>query len=239
MPYLAFNSCVHSIYCMSSPALHFKLHSYHTAYISQVQSILFFYRKHTRSTQKCQHQSIPIFCERLISTMVTETRFGRNQARARNPISHNPTWKQTRQGAVVEGLESGVRKGKGGRGGGGTDRKVVCQSHIDLTLLVFFCVPSYISGVHLSSSSSAFRSYISGVHLSSSSSSAFPSYISRVHHSSSSSAFPAISLGFTFLLLLRSQLYLWGSPFFFFFCLPQLYLWGSPFFFFCVPQIYL
>ena len=47
---------------------------------------------------------------------------------------------------------------------------------------------------------------------------------------SSSSAFPAISLGFTILLLfLHSQLYLWGSPFFFFFCVPQLYLWGSPF----------
>ena len=40
-------------------------------------------------------------------------------------------------------------------------------------------------------------------------------------------------------VLLRSQLYLWGSPFFFFFCVPQLYLWGSPFFFFfCVPQLY-
>ena len=37
---------------------------------------------------------------------------------------------------------------------------------------------------------------------------------------SSSSAFPAISLGFTILLLLRSQLYLWGSPFFFF-CVPS------------------
>ena len=56
-----------------------------------------------------------------------------------------------------------------------------------------------------------------------------PSYISGVHHSSSSSAssstFPAISLGFTIflpLLLLRcSQLYHWGSPFFFFFfCIP-------------------
>ena len=64
----------------------------------------------------------------------------------------------------------------------------------------FFFVPSYISGVH-HSSSSAFPSYISGVHHSSSSS--FPSYISGVHHSSSSS-FPAISLGFTILLLLRS-----------------------------------
>ena len=124
-----------------------------------------------------------------------------------------------------------------------------------------------------------------------------PSYISGVHYSSSSSAFPAISLGFTILLLLlllRSQLYLWGSLFFFLFCIPsynsgvhyssssafpaislgftillfffcvpsyisgvhhssssvfpaislgftillhsQLYLWGSPFFFFCVPS---
>ena len=58
-------------------------------------------------------------------------------------------------------------------------------------------------------------SYISGVHHSSSSCSAFPSYISGVHHSSSSCAFPAISLGFTILLLLvHFQLYLWGSPFF-------------------------
>ena len=38
--------------------------------------------------------------------------------------------------------------------------------------------------------------------------------------SSSSSAFPAVSLGFTILLLLRSQLYLWGSSFFFF-CVPS------------------
>ena len=79
---------------------------------------------------------------------------------------------------------------------------------------------------------------------------------------SSSSAFPAISLRFT-ILLLCSQLYLWGSPFFFV-CIPsyisgvhhssssvfpaislgfsillllctQLYLLGSPFFFF-VPS---
>ena len=62
-----------------------------------------------------------------------------------------------------------------------------------------------------------------------------PSYISGVHHSSSSSVFPAISVGFTILLrppaislgftillllLLRSQLYLWGSLFFFF-CIPS------------------
>ena len=47
-----------------------------------------------------------------------------------------------------------------------------------------------------------------------------PSYISGVHHSSSSAAFPATSLRFTILLLLlRFQLYLWGSPFFF--CLPS------------------
>ena len=88
----------------------------------------------------------------------------------------------------------------------------------------FFCIPGYISGVyHSSSSSSAFLSYISGVHHSSSSSSAFPSYISGVHHSSSSSsASPAISLGFTnLLLLLCSQPYLWGSPIFFFFCVPS------------------
>ena len=60
--------------------------------------------------------------------------------------------------------------------------------------------------------------------------------------------FPAISLGITILLLLCSQLYLWGSPSssmfpaislgFTFLLLPcsQLYLWGSPFFFFCVPS---
>ena len=40
--------------------------------------------------------------------------------------------------------------------------------------------------------------------------------------STSSSAFPARSVGFTILLLLlRSQLYLWGSPFCFFFCVPS------------------
>ena len=92
-----------------------------------------------------------------------------------------------------------------------------------------------------------------------------PSYISGVHHSSYS-AFPAISLRFTILLLLRSHLYLWGLSFFFFFCVPSsisgvhisfssafpaislgftilllllhspVYLWGSPVFFFCVPS---
>ena len=65
------------------------------------------------------------------------------------------------------------------------------------------------------------------------------------------SAFPTIALGFIILLLLCSQLYLWASPFFFFFCVPshisaahhsssfasQLYLWGPPFFFFfCIPS---
>ena len=35
----------------------------------------------------------------------------------------------------------------------------------------------------------------------------------------STSTFPAVSLGFTILLLLPSQLYLWGSPFFF--CVPS------------------
>ena len=83
-----------------------------------------------------------------------------------------------------------------------------------------FYLPSYISGVH--------HSY----------SSAFLCYVSGVHHSSSFSTFPAICLGFIILLLLPSQLYLWGSPFFFF-CLPLLCLWGSPFFFFCLPQLYL
>ena len=106
----------------------------------------------------------------------------------------------------------------------------------------FFCVPSSISGDHHSSSSSSvFPALFLG----------FtillllllcPSSISGVHHSSSSSAFPALFLGFTILLLLLcSQLYFWGSPFFFFFCVPnsisgvhfllhsQLYLWSSPF----------
>ena len=47
-----------------------------------------------------------------------------------------------------------------------------------------------------------------------------PSY-TGVHHSSSST-FPAISLGFAILLLLlRSQLYLWNSPFFTFFSVPS------------------
>ena len=96
----------------------------------------------------------------------------------------------------------------------------------------FFCIPSYISGVHHSSSSSSaffffccIPSYISGVHHSSSSAAfpaislspifffcCIPSYISWVY--SSSSSFPAIYLGFNILLLLvSSQLYLWGSAF--------------------------
>ena len=51
-----------------------------------------------------------------------------------------------------------------------------------------------------------------------------PSKISGFHHSfssSPSSAFLAISLGFTILLLLRFQLYLWSYPFFFCFCVPS------------------
>ena len=114
----------------------------------------------------------------------------------------------------------------------------------------FFSVHRYIFGVHPSPST------------------AFPSCISGVYHSSSS-VFSGISLGFTpllLILLLRCQLYLWGSPFSFFFCVAQLYLWdspsssefpaislgftllllrsplylwGSPFSFFCVSQLYL
>ena len=120
----------------------------------------------------------------------------------------------------------------------------------------FFCVPNYISGVHHSSfSSSAFPVISLGfpilllrsqLYLWGSpffffcvpqlclwvsfffffSSFCVPSDISWVHSSSSSSAFPAISLGFTILLLLllRSQVYLWGSLFFFF-CVPS-YIFG-------------
>ena len=103
---------------------------------------------------------------------------------------------------------------------------------------LFFCVPSYISGVHHSPSSSAFPAISLGftilllrlrsqLYLWGSPFFFFfcvPSYISWVHHSSSSSsAFPPISLRFIILLLLllRSQLYLWGSPFLFFFCVPS------------------
>ena len=111
----------------------------------------------------------------------------------------------------------------------------------------FFCVPSYIYGLHHSSSSSAFPAISMSFNILV----GFPSCISGLHHYHSSSAFPAISLDFTILiLLLRSQLYLWTSPFFFFFCvssyiyvlqhpcgLCQLYLWASPLsFFFGVPS---
>ena len=85
-----------------------------------------------------------------------------------------------------------------------------------------FCVPSYVSGVHLLllllllllhsklylwGSPFFFIFFFFCV----------PSYVSGVHHSSSSSsssAFQAISLVFTILLLiLHSKLYLWDSPF--------------------------
>ena len=106
----------------------------------------------------------------------------------------------------------------------------------------FFYIPSFISGLHHSfSSSSAFPALSLGftilfllllpsrLYLWASpfffSFFCIPSYISGLHHSYSSSAFPAISLGFTILLLfllLHSQLYLWSSPFFFsFFCIPS------------------
>ena len=93
---------------------------------------------------------------------------------------------------------------------------------------IFFCVPSYISGVHLSSSfvfpaiSLGFTVLLllllcSQLYLWGSPFFFFcvPSYISGVYHSSSFSVFLAISLAFTILLLLflPSQLYLWGSPF--------------------------
>ena len=87
-----------------------------------------------------------------------------------------------------------------------------------LTLLsVFWFIPTASS----SSGSPA------GLHHFFSSSPVFPSHKSGLHHSSSSSHFPAISLAFTILLLLllllqRSQIYLYGAPFFFFFCVPQL-----------------
>ena len=126
--------------------------------------------------------------------------------------------------------------------------------------IFFFCIPSYISGVH------------------------HYGWDSSSFSSSSPSAFQSMSLVFTILgeillFLLHSQQYLWGSPFFFFFvfCIPSyisgvhhngwdssssssafpaislgftilgeillllhshLYLWGSPFWvrFFCIPS---
>ena len=108
----------------------------------------------------------------------------------------------------------------------------------------FFCVPSYISEVHHSSSASPAISLgftillllCSQLYLWGSPFFFFcvPSYISGVHPSSSS-AFPAISLGFTILLLLCSQLYYYLG-FTILLLRSQLYLWGSPFFFFCVPS---
>ena len=120
---------------------------------------------------------------------------------------------------------------------------VICK--VDMCLLelhaygsfFFFCVLSYISGAHYSSSS-AFPAISLGLiillllrsqlYLWGSPFFFFffcvSSYISGAHYSySSSSAFPAISLGFTILLLLlmHFQLYLWGSLFFFFFCVPS------------------
>ena len=140
-----------------------------------------------------------------------------------------------------------------------------CSFLLLMCFSFFFCVLSYITGVHHSySSSSVFPAISLGFTILLLCSQLYlcvPSYISGVHHSSSS-VFPAISLGFTILLLLCSQLYLWGSLFFFFFfCVPsyislsvfpaislgftililllcsQLYLGGSSFFFFfCVPS---
>ena len=96
-------------------------------------------------------------------------------------------------------------------------------SNVCCTVFLFFCDPTYISGVHHSSSafppiSLGFTILLLRSHLYLWGSPFFfcdPTYISGVHHSSS--AFPPISLGFT-ILLLRSHLYLWGSPFFF--CIP-------------------
>ena len=68
-----------------------------------------------------------------------------------------------------------------------------------LFVLYFFCVPSYMSGVHHSSSSSAFPA------------------ISEVSTILLLLRSPSISAGFTILLFLRPQLYLYGSPF-----------WGPP-----------
>ena len=85
---------------------------------------------------------------------------------------------------------------------------LLVRSHLYLwasPVFFFFCVPSYICGAL-----PVFFFFC------------VPSCISGLHQSSSSSAFPAISVGFTsLLLLLRSQLYLWASPVFFFFCVPS------------------
>ena len=84
-----------------------------------------------------------------------------------------------------------------------------CQLYLLALPFSFSCVPSYISGLHHYSSSSMFPAI----------------YFSGLRNSSSVSVFPA--LGFTFfpfclpsyisalhlLFLLRSQVYLWSSPF--------------------------
>ena len=106
----------------------------------------------------------------------------------------------------------------------------------------FFCVRSYMSGVHHTSSSAfpalslGFTILLLHSKLHPWNSSYFfisvPSYISEVHHTYS--AFPAISLGFA-ILILRSKLHPWG----FIILLhlrSQLHLWGSPYFFFWVPS---
>ena len=90
----------------------------------------------------------------------------------------------------------------------------------------FFCVPSYISGVHLLLLLCS-QLYLWG----SPSASAFPA----ISLGSPAPAFPAISLGFTFLLLVHSQLYLWGSLFFFL-CIPSYISGVSLFFFLCIPS---
>ena len=88
----------------------------------------------------------------------------------------------------------------------------------------FLCLPSWVSGLH-HSSSSVFPAGCLGFTILLPLSSqlgvwaspfffflCLPSWVSGLHHSSSS-VFPAGSLGFTILLLpLRSQLYLWCSP---------------------------
>ena len=123
----------------------------------------------------------------------------------------------------------------------------------------FFCIPSCISGLHHpSSSSSVFPAVslgfiilllfllllLSQLYLWASPSFFFfyvTSCISGLHHPSfSPSEFPAIYLGFTILLLLRSQLYLGFTSLLPLLLHSQLYLWASPssfiFFFFCIPS---